>query len=291
MKALCIHAHFDDFELVCAGLFEQWRRKLGDRFEGKHVVCTDGSTAHHEHTHQEIARIRYSEQEESSRISGVDFELLRRPDGTPFRESSLQISTDLMGALWKVIRDFEPDYLFCPPVVADPLAGIHNDHQTVAEAVRRVAYFINVPLAYSFEYPPETPKHEPCKVPVILNLYDLYMFGENAFDIVVDIESAFTKKCEMAWCHQSQITEWLPWVGRHDIAVPANLEEWISNRRRHADKMKNELSIITPGAVEVFTVTAWGIIPEYEQILEDFPDVLKNVSNLDHLKAKLERWK
>ena len=34
MKALFIHAHFDDYEVTAAGTFELWRRKLPDVSSG-----------------------------------------------------------------------------------------------------------------------------------------------------------------------------------------------------------------------------------------------------------------
>ncbi len=37
--------------------------------------------------------------------------------------------------------------------MTDRLAGIHNDHETIAEALRRVASMINVPPAFTPEYP------------------------------------------------------------------------------------------------------------------------------------------
>ena len=184
-----------------------------------------------------------------------------------------------------------PDYLFCPPMVANPLAGIHNDHETVAEAVRRVAYMINVPHAFTPEYPADETKSKPCKVPVIINLYDPYMYGENSFDLAVDVESTFLKKCEMTWCHQSQITEWLPWVGRHDMSPPHDLQEWSGIIRHRFDTMNRELAIATSHAVEVFTLTAWGEIPEYDQLLNDFPNVMSKASNLDSLMKRISQWK
>src|SRR5258708_353898 len=188
MKALCVHAHFDDYEFVAAGTFEMWRRKLGRKFTGRVVVCTDGSAGHHFRTREETARIRLKEQAASARVGRYQFELLRLPNGQPPREACLQLSVELLAALWKSIRDFEPDYLFCPPLPADPLAGIHNDHVTVAEAVRRVAYIINVPHAFTPEYPADETRSRPCKVPVILNVYDGYLFGSTGFDLAIDAE-------------------------------------------------------------------------------------------------------
>src|SRR5438045_6067520 len=142
MKILSVHAHFDDFEFVAAGTFELWRRKLGEGVRRRVLVCTDGKAGHHFRTREETGEVRLAEQRESARVGGYEFELLRLPNGQPPREACLQVSVELLAALWKTIRDFEPDYLFCPPVASDPLAGIHNDHVTIAEAVRRVAYMI-----------------------------------------------------------------------------------------------------------------------------------------------------
>ena len=159
------------------------------------------------------------------------------------REACLQVSTELLAALWKVIRNFEPDYLFCPPLPGNPLAGIHVDHVTVAEAVRKVAYMINVPHAFTPEFPADETRSRPCKVPVILTVYDGYMHGANAFDLAVDVEEAFDKICELTWCHQSQIVEWLPWVGRHKMDSPRSLNEWKGMLRRRFTRRAAELGI------------------------------------------------
>lgn len=291
MKALCVHAHYDDFEFVAAGTFELWRRKLGADFSGRVLVVTDGKAGHHFRTREETGRIRLQEQEASARIGGWEFELLRLPNGQVPREACLQVTTALLAALWKAIRDFEPDYLFCPPIPANPLAGIHNDHLTVAEAVRRVAYMINVPHAFTPEYPADETPSRLCKVPVILNVYDGYMFGANAFDLAIDVEEAFPKICEMSYCHQSQILEWLPWVGRHDMQPPKSLAEWSATLRRRFERKARELGLPDQRAAEVFTVTAWGETPDSCQLLGDFPKVWAEASRLDALEKRLALWK
>lgn len=291
MKALFVHAHFDDYEFTAAGTFELWRRKLGKDFVGKVLVCTDGQAGHHFRTRAETGRVRLEEQQASARIGGYQFELLRLPNGQPGREACLQLDTQLLAALWKAIRDFEPDYLFCAPLAGDPLAGIHVDHQVVAEAVRRVAYMINVPHAFTPEYPADETKSAPCKTPVILNVYDTYMSGANCFDLAVDVESAFEEICAMTWCHQSQIREWLPWVGRHNMTPPQSLAEWRAILRDRCRRRNRELGLASKHALEVFTVTAWGEVAEYAQLLRDFPGVAKSHSNLRALRAKLKRWK
>jgi LmbE family N-acetylglucosaminyl deacetylase len=291
MKALFIHAHFDDYEFTAAGTFELWRRQAGREFQGRVLVCTDGQAGHQFRSREATARMRLKEQEASARLGGYEFELLRLPNGQPPREACLQVTTDLLAALWKAIREFEPDYLFCPPIPADPLAGIHNDHVTVADAVRRVAYMINVPHAFAQEFPTDETHSTPCNVPVIVNVYDGYMFGANACDLAVDVEDAFAKICDLTWCHQSQITEWLPWVVRHNMDAPKSLEEWSVTLRRRFDRKNRELDFRTAHALELFRVTAWGRVPAFDQLLKDFPPVLAEASRLDDLRARLALWR
>ena len=273
MKALFIHAHFDDYEFTAAGTFELWRRTLGNRFRAKVVVCTDGRAGHHFRTREETGEIRMREQAASAAIGCYEWERLCSPSGEPFREACLQVTTDLLAALWKVIRDYEPDYLFCPPLPGDTLAGIHNDHVAIADAVRRVAYMINVPHAFTPEYPADERNSKSCRVPVILNVHDTYMHGSNACDFAIDIEEAVEIVAEMAWCHQSQICEWLPWVGAHEMAVPASIYDWRAIIRRRCHQRNRELGIESPHAHEGFKVTNWGSRLSLDQYLRDLGEL------------------
>jgi LmbE family N-acetylglucosaminyl deacetylase len=290
MKILFVHAHFDDYEFTAAGTFEMWKRKLGSQLRARVIVSTDGKAGHQFRSRDETAKIRLEEQLASAKIGGYEFEQLRYPNGRVPREACLQVNTELLAALWKAIRDFEPDYLFCPPLAADPLAGIHVDHLAVAEAVRKVAYMINVPHAFTPEFPVDETKSKPCKVPVILNVHDSYMTGANSYDLVFEVEEAFPKICEMSWCHQSQIAEWLPWVGRHNLAAPQSLSEWEKILRRRFDRRAGELGLPRKRALEAFTVTAWGQVPRWKQLNDDFPPILSPESNLRGLKKRLKAW-
>lgn len=298
MRILHVHAHFDDFEFVAAGTFEMWRRKFGVRpdargeaFRSRVIVCTDGKAGHQFRTRHATFEMRMKEQQESAKLGGYEFELLKLPNGQIPREACLQSSVEFQAALWKAIRDFQPDYLFCPPVAADPLAGIHNDHVTVGDAVRRVAYMINVPHAFTPEYPTDETRSEPVKVPVILNVYDPYMFGLHGYDLAVDVEEAFDRVTRLTWCHQSQISEWLPWVGRHDMRAPESMNDWSAALRRRFVRQNRELGLETERATEVFTVTAWGAVPTYEQLAADFPSIVSDEAHHDRLRLRLQRWK
>lgn len=289
-KVLFVHAHFDDYEFTAAGAFEMWRRELGSGFQARLLVCTDGSAGHHFRTRAETAALRQEEQARAAALGGIEFRVLRLPDGTVPREACLQLDIPLLAALWREIREFEPDYLFCPPLVMDPLAGIHNDHQTVADAVRRVAYMINVPHAFVAEYPADERVSTPCRVPVILHVYDGYQFGANSFDLAMHTEPAFELNSRMTWCHQSQIIEWLPWVGRHQMSPPATLEDWQRTLRRRYQARNRELGIDSTDSFEVFTVSAWGELPTVEQLRRDLPGLHEGFSRWDALGRRLRTW-
>lgn len=290
MRILSIHAHADDYEFAAAGTFEMWRRKLGGALEARALVCTDGKAGHHFRTREETMSIRMREQEASARIGKLEAKFLRYPNGEVPREACLQVTIPLLAALWKEIRDFQPDYIFAPPDASDPRAGIHVDHVAVAEAVRKVAYMINVPHAFTPEYPADETKSEPCKVPVIVTVYDAYMTGENAFDLAIDVEDSFDLLCEMTWCHQSQVVEWLPWVGRHSMPVPKSIDDWRAVLRNRFARRNCELGLSPERIHEFFTITAWGEVPTEEQILRDFPNINHSFSQLESLRQRLARW-
>jgi LmbE family N-acetylglucosaminyl deacetylase len=290
MRLLFIHAHFDDYEFTAAGAFEIWRQSLGENCQTKVVVCTDGESGHQFRTREQTGRMRLKEQLASARIGGYEFELLRLPNGRPPREACLERTPNFIPTLWKTIRDFEPDYLFCPPLASDPLAGVHIDHVAVADAVRKVAYLINVPHCFTPEYPAQETHSKPCKVPVIINVHDTYM-PAGAFDFAVDVESAFPKIADMYYCHKSQIMEWLPWVGRHSMAPPQSIEEWRQILRQRYLRKNASLGIHSDHAMEVFTVTAWGEIPAKGQLTTDLPHIVPDPKRLADLHKRLERWR
>lgn len=286
MKILCIHAHFDDFEFIAAVTLSL-AAEIGEGLKARVIVCTDGKAVHHFRTRNETGLIRLQEQQASAKIGGYEFEQLKQPDGQTSREGCLEVRPPLLASLWKSMRAFEPDYLFCPPVPANPLAGIHVDHVAVAEAVRCVAYMINVPHAFTPEYPADETVSRPCKVPVIINVYDTYMAGGNTHDFAVDVEEAFPKICKLTWCRQSQIAEWLPWVGQPNMKPPASLANWSQALRSRFENQNREMGIQSQRALEVFIVTAWGAVPAYEQLLNDFPNIVPGASDLNRLQQRL----
>ncbi|MBL9127177.1 MAG: PIG-L family deacetylase [Verrucomicrobiales bacterium] len=290
MKLLFVHAHFDDYEFTAAGTFELWRRRDGPSVQRRVVVCTDGAAGHHRMTRAETAARRKGEQEKAARLGGFEFRLLQDSDGSGFREGRLHASPGFLPALWREIRAFEPDYLFCPPLPSDVLAGVHVDHLDVAQAVRSVGYMINVPRAFEPEYPGPSGEPEPVRTPVIVNTYDGYMAGGHGHDLAVDVTSVVDFAADLAWCHESQLKEWLPWVDRHNLRAPAGPEDWRPQYREVLARRKAALGIADAGAFEVFSVTAWGVVPTLARLLRDFPGLSPTASRLDRLGQRLEAW-
>jgi len=240
---------------------------------------------------EQTAMRRLREQEAAAELGGFEFRLLRDRNGDAFRETRLQVSEGFVPALWNEIRAFEPDYLFCPPIPECPLAGVHVDHLDVANAIRSVAYLINVPHAFSPEYPVETEESISIRTPVILNTYDGYMAGGHGFDLAVEVSGVADLGAELAWCHQSQLIEWLPWVDRHNLSAPESLGAWKQQYRGLLERRRAALGIQAPGLFEVFSVTAWGVVPTLEQLQHDLPGLSPTASRLDSLGARLKAWR
>ncbi|MCJ8329717.1 MAG: PIG-L family deacetylase [Lentisphaeria bacterium] len=288
IKALFIHAHYDDFEFTAAGTFELWRQQLDDEFQARVIICTDGKAGHQFRSREETGTMRIAEMEASAEIGGFEFESLRYANGEIPREACLQVDVDLLSALWKEIRDFEPDYLFCPPVITDAFAGVHIDHVAVADAIRKVAYMINVPHAFTPEYPSDDPNPPLCKVPVIINCYDPYMHSSNALDVSVDISDAFDLVCEMSYCHKSQIVEWLPWVSSPTpTESPKDLDDWRRILRKNFSNRDKGNGLDNNIISEIFTITAWGSVPTVAQLKVDFPNIKLDEAALSQ---QLQKW-
>jgi hypothetical protein len=74
--------------------------------------------------------------------------------------------------------------------------------------------------------------------------------------------------------------EWLPWVGRHAMAAPRSQDEWQTVLRDRFQKHLRGIGLPMERALEVFTITAWGTVPAFEQIISDFPSIDQKLSRL-----------
>ena len=281
LRVMSVMAHQDDFEFEAAGLFLRLREYYGDDVELKILTTSTGVSGHHIMGPDETIRVREGEAIASANVVGAEYENLRQLDGT---HVAAQVFCDrnMLGGLWNAIRAFAPDYIVAPPVVTNPLAGIHIDHQHTAEAVRLVAYQLGVPNAYPTMYAPRVQRFP---VPVILNCPDAYC-KEATWHFGVDCESVKEGKISMLLKHKSQVCEWLPFVNNLNNTDPDlgsgedwNEADWRSNLGKRVQGVNQRHGFDDQVFREYFAVTRWGYVPSAEKIQQDFPFLFWNKDN------------
>jgi hypothetical protein len=68
------------------------------------------------------------------------------------------------------------------------------------------------------------------------------------------------------------------------------LAEWSQTLRRRFEQKNRKLGLASSRALELFNVTAWGLVPTCEQILNDFPNIAAEASSLDRLMERLAKF-
>lgn len=265
IRVMAIMAHQDDFEFNAGGLFAWLRRHYGDRVELKILATTRGASGHQTMGLEETFRIREKEAQASASVIGASYECLNLLDNSHM-VGQVFLDRNTLGGLWNAIRDFQPGFIICPPVITDPRAGIHIDHFNTAWAVRYVAYQLTVPHAY----PALTEKARTARfpAPLIINCDDTYA-RESAYDVALDISAVYAEKERMILCHESQIFDWLPWNA--GVKAPTREEYTAEFRERHHEvNRRYGFDLETPR--EVFRVTFWGRVPSREDLDTIFPD-------------------
>jgi len=119
-------AHQDDFEFTAGGTFALLRNYYKDQLEIKIVATTRGAFGHHEMSPEETFARRGVEAAKSAAVINAKYECLTQLDGAHV-PGALFINENMLGGLWNTIRAFEPHFIFCPPIITDPLAGVHID--------------------------------------------------------------------------------------------------------------------------------------------------------------------
>lgn len=254
IRIMSVMAHQDDFEFNAGGVFTQLRRRYGDHVDLKILATTRGASGHHASSLEETYRRREAEAEKSAELIEASYECLTCLDGSHLH-GNVFIDRNTLGGLWNAVRGFQPHYVFCPPMITNPLAGIHIDHYNTAWAVRMIAYQLTVPHAYPIINGSMT--SERGVYPVIVNVDDTYAV-ENGWHVSVDIDDCYEEKVRMALCHESQIFEWLPWNGQRE--KPSKDEFRAIFRKRHSDvNQRNGRDDKIPR--EYFQLTSWGKRP------------------------------
>ena len=258
VRIIMIGAHPDDCDYGGGGtaiLFAS----MG--YAVKFVSVTNGDAGHQTEGGGALAKRRIAESKEAGKRFGVEYDVLDNHDGelTPTLDVRLQII--------RKIREWNADV-----VIAPRPNDYHPDHRYTGVLVQDAAYMVAVP-----NVAPDTPPLK--KNPVFLYFQDNFQ-RPNPFraDITIDISSVFDKKVYALAAHQSQVFEWLPWIGGYAAEVPASsadrlawlgkrmvepitpdflisLEKWYGKER--AGKVKN---------AEAFEVCEYGVQPDASEI-------------------------
>ena len=229
VRIIMIGAHPDDCDLDGGGtaiLFAS----MG--YAVKFVSVTNGDAGHQSEGGGALAKRRMAEAKEAGKRFGVDYVVLDNHDG------ELTPSLEIRHQIIREIRAWHADV-----VIAPRPNDYHPDHRYTAVLVQDAAYLVAVP-----NVAPDTPPLQ--KNPVFLYFQDNFQ-RPNSFrpDIAVDITEVFDKKVNAISAHQSQMFEWLPWIGGYAGEVPASASDrtaWLSKR----------------------LASLWTINPEVEKSLE-----------------------
>jgi LmbE family N-acetylglucosaminyl deacetylase len=267
LRIIMIGAHPDDCDSDGGGtaaLFAQ----LG--YAVKFVSVTNGDAGHQTMKGKELAKRRLAEAQEAGRRLGVQYDVLDNHDGQlmPTLEVRLQVI--------RKIREWNADV-----VIAPRPNDYHPDHRYTGVLVQDAAYMVAVP-----NIAPETPALK--KNPVFLYYRDRFQ-KPNPFrpDIAVDITSVNDKKMSAFDAHESQVYEWLPWIGHYMEEVPAGKAErlkWLTAKFTepvHPDirtalvKWYGEDKAALAKQAEAFEICEYGAQPDEKEIRRLFPMLVK----------------
>jgi LmbE family N-acetylglucosaminyl deacetylase len=263
IRIIMIGAHPDDCDDDGGGtaaLFAQ----MG--YAVKFVAVTNGDAGHQLSGGPELAKRRLAEAQEAGKRLGVVYDVLDNHDGQlmPTLEVRLQVI--------KKIREWNADI-----VIAPRPNDYHPDHRYTGVLVQDAAYMVAVP-----NVAPETPALK--KNPIFLYFQDRFQ-RPNGFrpDIAVDITTVFEKKISALDAHESQMYEWLPWIGHYTDKVPTEKKErlkWLAETRRQPimqevmtalEKWYGKAKASSVKNAEAFEICEYGAQPDEQLIKKLFP--------------------
>ena len=234
----------------------------------KFVSVTNGDAGHQSIGGGVLAKRRLAEAKEAGKRFGVEYDVLSNHDG------ELVPSLDVRLQVIRKIREWNADV-----VIAPRPNDYHPDHRYTGVLVQDAAYMVGVPNVAS-----ETPPLK--KNPVFLYFQD-YFQRPNPFrpDIAIDITSVFDRKVHALDAHESQMYEWLPWIGGYSNVVPndkSQRERWLASRaakitpevRVSLEKWYGKEKAAQIQYAEAFEICEYGTQPGEDEIRRLLP-VLK----------------
>ena len=190
-RAMVIFAHPDDAEIGSGGVIARW---ASAGCEVTYVLCTNGSagTADRSLTPEELVDRRAAEQRAAADFMGVkNLVMLPHPDG------GLEDTREFRGDIVRAIRTYRPHTVFAH----DPyrFKGFqHRDHRAVGIVATDAVY----PFARDHLHFPEHIVREglePHKV------RELWYWGADEPDVIVDVSTAIDKQIAALVRHESQL--------------------------------------------------------------------------------------
>jgi LmbE family N-acetylglucosaminyl deacetylase len=263
IRIIMIGAHPDDCDQDGGGTAILFA-KMG--YAVKFVSITNGDAGHQAMKGTALAKRRFAEAQEAGKRFGVVYDVLDNHDG------QLMPSLEVRFQVIKKIREWNADI-----VIAPRPNDYHPDHRYTGILVQDAAYMVAVP-----DIVPETPALK--KNPVFLYFQDGFQ-RPNPFrpDISIDITDVFAQKIHALDAHESQMYEWLPWIGHYAEKVPQNKnerEKWLAQTRavtitpavRTAiEKWYGKDKATQVQHAEAFEICEYGAQPNDEELKKLFP--------------------
>lgn len=205
IRVIAFGAHPDDCDIGAGGLAAKFAA-MGHKV--KFVAVTNGDAGHQTMGGGVLAKRRRAEAMESARRLGIEYEVLDNHDG------ELLPTLDVRLQVIRRIRQWNADVVISPRT-----NDYHPDHRNTGMLLQDAAYMVMVPNVAS-----DTPPLK--KNPVFLHFQDRFQKPDPFRpDIAIDITDVFDQKISALDAHQSQVYEWLPWVGGYFEQVPVNQAE------------------------------------------------------------------
>ena len=192
-RILALGAHPDDCDVKAGGCAALWAQAgCVVRF----VSVTNGEAGHHKMSGDELVKRRTAEANAAGAVAGIEYLVMDNPDG------QLVPGLEERHKLIRLIREFAPDL-----ILTHRPNDYHPDHRYTSQLVQDCSFLVGVPNI--------CPEARPLRTsPMIAYFADDFQkplpFKP---DVAVDIGAVIYKKTQMLHCHESQVYEWLPWVG------------------------------------------------------------------------------
>ncbi len=267
IRIIMIGAHPDDCDQDAGGTAAIFA-SMGHAV--KFVSVTNGDAGHQTEGGGALAKRRMAEAKEAGKRFGVEYEVLNNHDG------ELIPNLDVRLQVIKKIREWNADV-----VIAPRPNDYHPDHRYTGILVQDAAYMVAVP-----NVAPDVPPLK--KNPVFLYFQDFFQ-KPNSFrpDIAIDISQVFDQKINAMDAHESQMYEWLPWIGGYAEQVPKNnieRKKWLAQNRavkitpevrRMLEKWYGKEKAALVQHAEAFEICEYGMRPDDEDIMRLFPMLKK----------------